>query len=193
MPSGRGWFARHKVLTVLLAILSVIVVAGVLSSSGDGGRPAGSGTAAVPLGETRQDAPRQDPTPGPGEPVRDGKFEFTIMKIEPGGKHLGGEFGTDAQGRYLLVHMTVKNIGDRAQYFDGSDQKMIDSRGNEHSADTGAAIFLENSRSFYNQINPGNTVEGIVVFDIPGNARPVQLELHDSLFSSGATVRLVPR
>ncbi|MFI5808499.1 DUF4352 domain-containing protein [Streptomyces sp. NPDC051561] len=146
------------------------------------------GTAPAPVGEDQQDT-----TPGLGEPVREGKFEFTVKKIEPGGNHLGGEFGTDAQGRYLLAHMTVKNIGDRAQYFNGSDQKTIDSKSNEHSADTGAAIFLEDSRSFLNQINPGNTVEGIVVFDIPTNSRPVQMELHDSFLSSGATVRLAPR
>lgn len=89
--------------------------------------------------------------------------------------------------------MTVKNIGDKAQTFDGSDQELIDRNGSKYSADTAAGIYLDGSESFLEQINPGNVVDGVVVFDIPKGADPVRIELHDSMFSGGATVDLTTR
>ncbi|WP_328963496.1 DUF4352 domain-containing protein [Streptomyces virginiae] len=60
-------------------------------------------------------------------------------------------------------------------------------------ADTAAAIHLDGSESFLEQINPGNVLDGIVVFDIPKGADPARIELHDSMFSGGATVDLTRR
>ena len=41
------------------------------------------------------------------------------------------------------------------------------------------------------QINPGNSVGGKIVFDIPKNAKPETIELHDDrLFSGGVAVSL---
>jgi len=82
----------------------------------------------------------------------------------------------------------VKNIGDEAQLFDGSSQNLLDTKGRTHSADSEAAIYLDESNSFLNEINPGNKVDGVVVFDIPKDATPATLELHDSMFSGGVQV-----
>jgi hypothetical protein len=105
---------------------------------------------------------------GMNQPVRDGKFEFVVTKVESGQTKVGNDtFGKTPQGQFVFVHMTVKNIADQAQTFDGSSQKLFDAQGREFSADTGAAIYLDQSQSFLNQINPGNSVNGIVIFDIP--------------------------
>jgi hypothetical protein len=126
---------------------------------------------------------------GIGEPVRDGKFEFTVTDIQAGVEEVGEDiFGETAQGQFVLVHVTVENIGNEAQYFDGSSQALLDTEGREHSADTEAAIYIEDSESFLNEINPGNKVDGVVVFDIPPDAVPAKLRLHDSPFSGGAEV-----
>ena len=47
-----------------------------------------------------------------------------------------------------------------------------------------------NNEVFLNEINPGNQVVGIVVFDIPKDARIIGLELHDSSFSDGVRIVL---
>ncbi|MCL3862936.1 DUF4352 domain-containing protein [Actinotalea sp. K2] len=90
----------------------------------------------------------------------------------------------------MLVHLTVRNIGTEAQYFDGSSQELLDTQGRTHSSDGSAAIYLDDSNSFLNQINPGNEVQGIVVFDVPADAQLASIELHDSPFSGGVTVAL---
>ncbi|RSM44161.1 hypothetical protein DMB66_52525 [Actinoplanes sp. ATCC 53533] len=39
-------------------------------------------------------------------------------------------------------------------------------------------------------MNPGNTVKGKLVFDVPEGTKLTSLELHDSLFSDGVQVNL---
>lgn len=205
-------YDRHK--TVAWIVSAVVVVLGGFSgvnaqrtSGFVDGAPPSSTTISDPSGERDEPAAEaSDPVeevppaadteppsapPGLNTPVRDGKFEFVVTGIEPGVAHVGGDvFGQDAQGQFLLVRMTVTNIGDEAQLFDGSSQKLLDTMGRTHSSDAGAAIYLGDAESFLNQINPGNTVAGVVVFDIPADAVPASLELHDSPFSGGVAVTL---
>ncbi len=192
-PRRRSWPRRHKIFTALLALIALILVIVVATMSGGGG---GDGTApqtsspTTPREEDRREEPQRGEGAGIGDPVRDGKFEFTVTKVQPGVQQIGGEFGDEAQGQFILVHVTVENIGDESQLFDGSAQKLFDAKNREFSADTVAAKYLEESKSFLNEINPGNKVNGIVVFDVPKDVKPVKMELHDSVFSGGVTVNL---
>ena len=51
-------------------------------------------------------------------------------------------------------------------------------------------MYLKDSKSFREDINPGNTVNGTSVFDIPKTSQITQLQLHDSMFSGGVKVRV---
>jgi hypothetical protein len=42
----------------------------------------------------------------------------------------------------------------------------------------------------FNNINPGNTVQGQLAFDMPTGVKAVKAELHDSAFFAGVTVNL---
>ncbi|MEU8405628.1 DUF4352 domain-containing protein [Micromonospora sp. NPDC048842] len=127
-----------------------------------------------------------------GQPARDGKFEFTVKSSKCGVAKIGSDLlGQKAQGQFCLVTLIVKNIGKEAQMLDGSSQKAYAADGTEYSADTGAAIYAnKNAETFLNDINPGNQVTGVVVFDIPKNVKLTKLELHDSMFSGGVDVAL---
>ncbi|MFI5929588.1 DUF4352 domain-containing protein [Micromonospora sp. NPDC051543] len=127
-----------------------------------------------------------------GQPARDGKFEFTVKSSKCGVAKIGSDvLGAKAQGQFCLVMVNVKNIGKEAQMFDGSSQKAYAADGTEYSADTGAAIYAnKNAETFLNDVNPGNQVTGVVVFDIPKNVKLTKLELHDSPFSGGVDVTL---
>ena len=147
-------------------------------------------------GPKRTEKPESKPSPkeepqaaGVGDPVRDGKFEFTVTKVEAGVAEIGDEyFGEKAQGQFVLIHMKVKNIGDEVQTFYGGNVTAFDADEREFSSDTEAAFYLDESNSFFNDINPGNAAKGIVVFDIPKDTKIAALELHDSFFSGGVTV-----
>ena len=125
-----------------------------------------------------------------GQAVRDGKFEFTVQKLKCGVVKVGDSFLSDkAQGQFCLVTVKVTNIGKQAQTFDDSDQKAYGSNNAQFSTDSAAGLDVnENDETFLDDINPGNSVVGVLVFDIPKTAKLAKLELHDSPFSDGVLV-----
>ncbi|WP_435830900.1 DUF4352 domain-containing protein [Microtetraspora glauca] len=127
---------------------------------------------------------------GIGDVVEDGKFSFKVTKLDTASKVGDDVLGKSAQGEFVLVNVTVKNIGDEAQSFAGDAQKLLDASGKEYSADSEAALYLGESKSLYEQVNPGNSVRGVVLFDVPKGTEPVAIELHDSVFSGGVKVSL---
>lgn len=131
--------------------------------------------------------------PGIGTPVRDGRFEFVVQKVACGQDSVGqGGLEQTAQGQYCLVTLSVKNIGDRSQTLADSAQKGIGSNGAEYSTDGLAGIYANGTenQTWLTDINPGNQVTGVIVFDLPKGVELVKLELHDSTFSQGVEVRL---
>ncbi|MEV5828456.1 DUF4352 domain-containing protein [Spirillospora sp. NPDC052242] len=163
--------------------------------AGTGGEQAAAGGAGAEKSagpENGKGKGKEKVADGIGREYRDGKFAFTVTKVKKGVARVGNEYaGSEAQGQYVLVHVTVENIGDEARMFDGTNQTLIDTRGREFEADTEAAIWSnQDTRSFLEQINPGNSVKGVVIFDVPKNVKLKAIELHDSMFSGGVTVPL---
>jgi hypothetical protein len=129
---------------------------------------------------------------GIGTEVQDGSLAFTVTDVETGVRVLGDSFlRTEAQGMYVLVHVSVRNIGSESETFTGANQTLLDAQGREFTADSSAALInVPDSESFFTPINPGNTVEGVLVFDVPEGLSPAAIELHESVFSSGVLVTL---
>jgi hypothetical protein len=129
---------------------------------------------------------------GLNQPARDGKFEFTVTTVKCGATSVGSDLLSEkAQGEYCLVDVTVKNIGDVPQMFDGSSQKAFDAKGAEYSHDGVAEMYAnEGNATFLETINPGNQVKGRLVFDVPKDTALTEVMLHDSPFSGGVRVNL---
>jgi hypothetical protein len=127
-----------------------------------------------------------------GQPTHDGKFQFTVTKVQTGVSRIGTtDLGKAAQGQFVLLYVTVRNIGGEAQTFDSSSQYVYDAATpHQYSADSDAAVYLDQSQSFLNDIHPGNAVSGIVVFDMPKGVSPTLATLHDSPSSAGVTINL---
>jgi hypothetical protein len=61
----------------------------------------------------------------------------------------------------------------------------------QYSTSSDALLDVPESQNFLlEEINPGNSVDGVLVFDIPEGGQPDRLELHDSQFSGGVTVSI---
>jgi hypothetical protein len=129
---------------------------------------------------------------GLNQPARDGKFEFTVSGMKCGTTSVGTEMvGKTAQGQFCMVNVAVKNIGKEAQTFSGSSQKAFDAKGTEFSDDITAEMYAnQGNTTWLEQINPGNSVKGKIIFDVPKGAKLTALELHDSPFSGGVKVNL---
>jgi hypothetical protein len=124
-------------------------------------------------------------------PVVDGKFEFTVTGMDCGVKSVGGEFGQKAQGEFCLIGVNIKNVGQTAELFNDASQQATDAKGAVYSVDSGAAVYAnEDSSTFLEQINPGNTVKGKLVFDVPEGTKLTSVVLHESMFTKGVRIPL---
>lgn len=207
----RGERKRKNGLVLVLVIAGVIalctimgIVGMLLPDSTDTIDPvagdataSASATSAAPTPSASKPVSSPSPTPAAakiGTPVRDGNFEFVVVKVEYGKTEVGNGF-QKAQGQYALVTLKVTNVKNDPQLFAGTNQKAFIGSA-KYEADTTAAIYAnqdaygDSTKSFLNDINPGNSVEGIVVFDIPAGKKLTKVELHDSAFSGGVEVTL---
>jgi hypothetical protein len=126
-----------------------------------------------------------------GTPAKDGKFEFTVTKMKCGAERVGGDFGEKSQGEFCLISVSIKNVGTTAELFNDSSQQATDAKGNVYSVDTAAGISAnQDSSTFLEDINPGNTVKGDLVFDVPQGTKLDSLVLHESMYTAGIKVPL---
>ena len=203
-----NWFMRHEILTGLAGLLLFGAVSSALGGGGDAPSEASSeatttAAASATAGTTPAAAPPQTAAAKPvakpaakkapaiGTKVRDGKFEFVVTKVEDGGAEVGSDgFGEKAQGRFTFVRLTITNIGDKPQTMFTDNQTVVDAQGRTFTPNSMAGIHLEDNDVWISEINPGNSVKGTLVYDMPAGSKPASIELHDSMFSGGVTVSL---
>jgi Domain of unknown function (DUF4352) len=194
---------RRRGLKITLGIVGGIIVL-IIVAAAVGGNSSGTGTNTSAGTNTNtgtgnsQAAQSAGSTavPGIGDKVRDGKFEFVVTKVSHrksvGDTQFG--LGETAQGTFTVISLKVTNIGSESQTLDDSSQYVFDSAGRKFTADSAADLDLGGANgqgsTWLNDINPGNTVHGRMAFDMPTGDKAVKIELHDSMFSDGVTVRL---
>ena len=167
---------------IFASLAAAVLIA--CGTGGDNDDGAGNGTDG-----TEESPPAEGEASSTG---RDGRFEFTVDSMECGDTEIGDEntFAETAQGEYCLVTITVENIGDEARTLDVLSQSARDTEDREYEADDSLAAAIEYDEVWYNTINPGNTVEGVLVYDVPDGTELVELELHDAALSDGVTVSI---
>jgi uncharacterized protein DUF4352 len=165
-----------------------------------GGSPSTEGAPATtaPADKPASDKPKESAAPKAeakiGEPVKDGELRFVVNSVKCGTTRVGDQyFGAKAQGQFCMVKMKVKNISDGPTTFEGDNQTLINTKGQESSADTEAMLYItDENQTFLEEINPGNQVKGTLVFDIPKKSQPDKLLLKAGVlgFSEGVIVKV---
>jgi hypothetical protein len=173
----------------------VVLIIGIALGSGS------SNTSGTPASSSSTQAASRSAAPSAaapriGDKVRDGKFQFVVTKISHA-KSVGDTsvgLGDTAQGEYLILSLKVTNIGNEGQTLDDAAQYVYDSAGRKYTASSAADIDLSgpngSGSTWFQDINPGNTVHGKIAFDMPRHDAGAKVELHDSIFSGGVTVLL---
>ncbi|MBW4061292.1 DUF4352 domain-containing protein [Candidatus Saccharibacteria bacterium] len=186
-PKKKNWFARHKVLSVILFFVIFGTIGAATSSSTNPPSTSSSSPAAKTAADT---------TPKIGQPASDGKFQFTVNKLTCGETTIGTNpyAQVTAQGQYCRLNVTIKNTGTQSQDLSDSNQYVFAANGNKYSADSTADIYAQPdsaSGTWLATINPGNSVTGDIIYDVPKGTTPTTAELHDSAFSGGVKVLLI--
>jgi len=167
----RRW--RRRLLGAVLVLLVLLL----LGALGDRDRPAGRDRTAA--------------TPGLREAARDGQFQFVVRSVSCGRRQVGPALARRTPyGRFCLVVVRVENVGSEARDFAAGQQHLFGADGRRHSVDGLATATNGSPGLLHSLVNPGNQVEGTLVYDVPPGMRPARMELHDSLFSRGVTVDL---
>lgn len=138
---------------------------------------------------------RPSPTPNEaptiGEPVRDGEFEFKVTKVGTSKRVSSKDSGENiaAEGRFVIVRITVTNRSDDPRYFVADEQK-LQAAGTTYSPDIDATVTVDKGPEIGlpEEVNPDASERVTVVFDVPKNAKPAGIELHDTAESEGTEV-----
>lgn len=181
-------FKRHKILTVI----GVLIILAIFGAASGGSKSTGT---TASNNSTTSNKPTATATMAKlNQAADDGKFQFTVTSVkcgQPSVSSADGYITKTAQGQYCLVNITANNIGDQSQTLDSTSQYLYDSSNKKYSSDDEATIDISpTDNTFFNAINPGNTVSGTVVFDLPKGVTPTIAELHDSALSGGVKVSL---
>jgi Domain of unknown function (DUF4352) len=124
-------------------------------------------------------------------PRRDEDLRFVVTDFRCGDEELGDLFPREANGRFCFAETTVRNVGDESHTLWEVAQILRDTQGGEHTGDFGARFYFD--QTLWDQINPGATVNGTMVFDVAKGRRPQSLELHEEWDSDGVVIRLHSR
>src|SRR5262245_61586995 len=127
-------------------------------------------------------------TPGSGPQATDAGLTFTVTGVEtaPSVRSHDAPVEQTAQGEYLIVHLTVLNSGDQPASFVGTFQK-LKAGGNTYSIDDVATAYLNGTVA---QLNPGDTSEVAIAFDVPPGTTAESLEAHGDPAGAGVEVPL---
>ena len=170
---------------IALALAAGLTLAG---CSAGGGNP-GSSPHAGPSSPGTAEAAK---TAGLNTPVTVGTFRYTALGAKDVGQTVGESPLTQtAQGTFFQVDLTVSNTGDKANLFLVNYLKVKDAAGKTYDADPTATLYATGAASTWvASINPGNTVQGAVLFDLPVGVHPVTLMVSDNAFTPGTPIGL---
>jgi eukaryotic-like serine/threonine-protein kinase len=128
---------------------------------------------------------------GLGDPVRDGQFEFVVRSVDCGAGSVGEGAGRKPPlGQFCLVGLRVENTGNEGRTFGGGHQYLFDDAGKRHDPDLDATVGHGDGHLWSTNLNPGQRLEGTLVYDVPDPVTLARVELHDAPFSGGASVEL---
>jgi hypothetical protein len=183
----RPWFKKKR----FIVPIALVVIIGLSQAMNGGGNNSGS-DGGNSSSENSTDEGTVETRLGIGDKAVDGKFSFTVTKVTCGIESVGSDLlGAEAQGQFCQLDLEIENVGDEPQTMFADNQKVFDVEGREFSADTSSMFYLEGgSDAWLKEINPGNTLTGSILFDVPADASLDYVELHDSAFSGGVEVSL---
>lgn len=126
---------------------------------------------------------------GIGDSVTSGELEIVVSSVGDPVTTIGDEYVNDtAQGEYIPVEVSVTNNGTDSEYVGDSDINLVAGE-STYSSDSGAIMYLDDAFLF-EEINPGNTLSGTLVFDVPEGTDIDSVTFSGGIFSKDAVIEV---
>lgn len=170
-----------------IGIFLLMAIVGILAGgSDDSATPVAVTDTAADAPEAKKEDKKEEAPPastGLGQEVEVGDVFFTAHGTSTA-QNIGGEYGVNAQSMFLIVEVTVRNEKDEALMVDSSFFKLMSGE-RTYDSDGGAGIYAnEDTNFFLDKINPGVSVTGNVVFDIPADLADPKLQVQTGFFGT---------
>jgi hypothetical protein len=175
-----------KFLKIVGIIILGLVVIGIIGSAGKKGQSSTSNSNSTPEATKA--------TAKVGETVQDGDLAFTATAVTTANS-LGNSYtSSKAQGIFYVVTLKIENKGKETKTVDSSMITLTDSQGRkfDRSIEGQTAKGLSQGKVdlFLQQVQPGLSVTGDIVFDIPKDATGLKLLVKGSFFGAGQSIDL---
>lgn len=122
-----------------------------------------------------------------GETVKVGDVEYVVNSKSTAQTVGEGFLKKTANGTYLIVNVTVKNVGKKSMTVDSDYFKLLN--GDAEYSDDGTAGLRANKEGkfFHSHVNPDNSITGNVVFDLGSetiNSPDLQLQVQTGFWGT---------
>jgi hypothetical protein len=119
-----------------------------------------------------------------GDTVSKNGFGLVVNSIKCGEKRISTSglvnYYSDAQGQFCRLNITVTNTSSGANSIDVADQLIFNTQGQRYTYDSGATANAADAYAgspLNDDINPGNSITGDIVYDVPVTVTPSAAEL----------------
>jgi hypothetical protein len=103
------------------------------------------------------------------------RIRYTITSIGRSDR-VGGEFGIDADAQFVVVEVTVTNLGDNITRVTGDGFTLVAADGAQYPTD-GQAMNAAEDALLVRDLGPNATVRGVLVFDVPPTRDSLRLRV----------------
>jgi hypothetical protein len=180
-------FRRITLVTAATAIAAGLALTGCSAGTVAAGTASGSMSSSSSTSEAPAPA-----GPGLNTPVKAGSFEYTALGVKDAGTTVGASPLTQtAQGTFVQVDLKIANSGNSAATFIVNYVKLVDASGKTYDADPTATLYANpDQNAWVAAINPGNAIQGPILFDVPAGTKAASIQVSDNAFSKGQTIAL---
>jgi len=178
---------------VLIALI-VLIIAG--RACGSGGETSSEVSPPAPESDAKEEEKKEEKkekknskqdqatTVAIGQPVTAGDIEWTVTNaraVNELSQDAFGQFGKTKQGNFVVVDLLFTNNGSDPSTLTTQSLTLLDSNDRESRPDTDTFGYIENERNiFLEQVNPGVTREGTVIFTVSSDASDFRLRVGDA-------------
>lgn len=192
-PPGQPDRSVGLIVGAIIAVAVLIMVAGGVSaavyvsnrSDSAAGPTEGSGASSQPAQASDPTADSTAPTSGHGvigTAVQQGDLKITVTAAPRCGvKSIGTGYGVQEseKGQYCLIDLKFENVGSTAVKPRRYDTELVDRAGGQTSVDWSSYKANPNQKlDLFENVYPGKTVVGVIVFDLPADQKPATLRLN---------------
>lgn len=180
-------FRRITLVTTATAIAAGLALTGCSAATTASGSSSGSAAPSSPTSPAPAPA-----APGVNTPVKAGSFEYTVLGAKDAGPTVGNSpLSRTAQGTFVEVDLKIANTGNSAATFIVNYVKLADATGKTYDADPTATLYVSpDQNAWVAGINPGNAIQGPILFDVPAGTKAASIQVSDNAFSKGQTITL---